>query len=183
MGDRYRRTFTTSSRKGLEYLRKLHATTGHSLSAQKSQNSLKKRLEAAKGRWPEELAGVLWAYRIIVKSSTGETLFYFVYGAEALIPVEMGEPTLRYSQANEESNSEAMLINLELLEERRDLAHVRMEAQKQKMERCYSQTTNLRYSKVGNLVLRKQIPTGKLNLLPNKCYTIVLEHKALEDFQ
>jgi len=117
--------------------------------------NLKKRLEAAKGRWPEELAGVLWAYRIIVKSSTGETLFYVVYGAEALIPVEMEEPTLRYSQANEESNSEAMLINLELLEERRDLAHVRMEAQKQKMERCYSQTTNLRYSKVGNLVLRK----------------------------
>nr|XP_009631607.1 uncharacterized protein LOC104121342 [Nicotiana tomentosiformis] len=32
--------------------------------------NLKKRLEASKGRWPEELPGVLWAYRTTVKSST-----------------------------------------------------------------------------------------------------------------
>nr|XP_009616293.1 uncharacterized protein LOC104108861 [Nicotiana tomentosiformis]XP_016513227.1 PREDICTED: uncharacterized protein LOC107830239 [Nicotiana tabacum] len=117
--------------------------------------NLKKRLEATKGRWPEELPGVLWAYRTTVKSSTGETLFSLVYGAEYLIPVEVGEPTLRYSHTNEESNSEAMLINLELLEGRRDLAHVRMTAQKQRMERYYNQRTNLRYFKVGDLVLRK----------------------------
>ncbi|XP_070050881.1 uncharacterized protein [Nicotiana tomentosiformis] len=44
----------------------------------------------------------------------------FMYGAEALILVEVGEPTLRYFQADKESNNEAMLINLELLEERKD---------------------------------------------------------------
>ncbi|XP_070039114.1 uncharacterized protein [Nicotiana tomentosiformis] len=69
--------------------------------------------------------------------------------------MEVGEPTLRYLQADEESNNEAMLINLELLEERRDLAHVRMAAQKQRMERYYNQRTNLRFFRVGDLVLRK----------------------------
>ncbi|XP_070036358.1 uncharacterized protein [Nicotiana tomentosiformis] len=91
----------------------------------------------------------------MAKSSTGETPFPLVYGAEALIPVEVGETTLRYFQANEESNNEAMLINLEPIEERRDLAHVRMEAQKQRMERYYNRRANLRYFKVGDLVLRK----------------------------
>ncbi|XP_070047481.1 uncharacterized protein [Nicotiana tomentosiformis] len=95
--------------------------------------NLKERLEAAKGKWPEELLGVPWAYRTTAKSSMRETPFSFVYGAEALIPVEVGEPTLRYFQANEESNNEVMLINLELLEECRDLAHVRMAAQKQRI--------------------------------------------------
>ncbi|XP_070048163.1 uncharacterized protein [Nicotiana tomentosiformis] len=100
--------------------------------------NLKKRLEAAKGKWPEELPGVLWAYRTMAKSSTGETLLSLVYSDEALILVEVSEPTLRYSQTNEESNDKAMLINLELLEGRRDLEHVRMEAQKQRMERYYN---------------------------------------------
>ncbi|XP_070054482.1 uncharacterized protein [Nicotiana tomentosiformis] len=94
--------------------------------------NLKKRLEAAKGNWPEELPG--WAYRTTSKSSTGETPFSLIYGAEALIPVEVGEPTLRYSQTNEESNDEAMLINLKLLEGHRELAHVRMATQKQRLE-------------------------------------------------
>ncbi|XP_075101986.1 uncharacterized protein LOC142177397 [Nicotiana tabacum] len=125
-------------------------------------------LEAAKVYWPEELPRVLWAYRTTVKSSTGETPFSLVYGAEALIPVEVGEPTLRYFQADEESNNEAILINLELLEERKDLAHVRMAAQKQRIKRNYNQRTNLRYFKVGDLVLRKvtqntrELNAGKL---------------------
>ncbi|XP_070046873.1 uncharacterized protein [Nicotiana tomentosiformis] len=32
--------------------------------------NLRKRLEAAKGRWPEELPGLLWAYRTMAKLST-----------------------------------------------------------------------------------------------------------------
>ncbi|XP_070039942.1 uncharacterized protein [Nicotiana tomentosiformis] len=74
--------------------------------------NLKKRLEAAKGNWPEELPGVLWAYRTTAKSRTGDTPFSLVYGAEALILVEVGEQTLRYFEAGEGSNNEAMLINL-----------------------------------------------------------------------
>ncbi|XP_070034365.1 uncharacterized protein [Nicotiana tomentosiformis] len=117
--------------------------------------NLKKRLEAAKGKWPKELPGVLWAYRTTVKSSTRETSFSLVYGAEALILVEVGEPTLRHFWADEESNNEAMLINLELLEERKDLAHVRTVAQKQRMKGYYNQRDNFCYFKVGYLVLRK----------------------------
>ncbi|XP_070004407.1 uncharacterized protein LOC142163409 [Nicotiana tabacum] len=61
-----------------------------------------------------------------------------------------------------------MLVNLELLDERRDLAHIRMAAQKQRIERYYNRRANLRYFKVGDLVLRKvtqntwELNAGKL---------------------
>ncbi|XP_070055341.1 uncharacterized protein LOC142179806 [Nicotiana tabacum] len=104
----------------------------------------------------------------MAKSSTGKTPFPLVYGAEALILVELGEPTLRYFHANEEANNEAMLVNLELLDERRDLAHIRMATQKQRMERYYNRRANLRRFKVGDLILRKvtqntrELNAGKL---------------------
>ncbi|XP_070057559.1 uncharacterized protein [Nicotiana tomentosiformis] len=89
------------------------------------------------------------------KSSTRETPFPLVYGDEVIIPVEVGEPILRYFRADEESNNKAMLINLELLKECKDLTRVRMASQKQRMERYYNRRANLRYFKVGDLVLRK----------------------------
>ncbi|XP_075081789.1 uncharacterized protein LOC142166426 [Nicotiana tabacum] len=116
--------------------------------------NLKKRLETVKGKWPKELPVVLWAYQTTTKSSTGETHFSLVYGAEALILVEVGEPSLRYFRADEETNNEALLVKLELLDERRDLTYIRMVDQKQRMERYYSRRANLHYFKVGDLVLR-----------------------------
>ncbi|XP_070025355.1 uncharacterized protein [Nicotiana sylvestris] len=97
-------------------------------------NNLKKRLEESKGNWPEVLPGVLWAYRTTAKTSTGETPFSLVYGAEALIPVEIGEPSTGFTQATQESNEEEMRVNLDLLEGRREVALIRMAAQKQVIE-------------------------------------------------
>nr|XP_033513943.1 uncharacterized protein LOC117278574 [Nicotiana tomentosiformis] len=80
--------------------------------------------------WPEVLPGVLWAYRTTEKMSTGETPFSLVYGAEALVPVEIGEPSTRYTYATEEANKEEMRANLDLFEERREAALIRMAVQK-----------------------------------------------------
>jgi len=41
---------------------------------------LRKRLDNAKGRWPEELVEVLWAYRCTPQSATNESPFSLVYG-------------------------------------------------------------------------------------------------------
>ena len=50
---------------------------------------IKTRLERAKGVWPDELLGVLWAYRTTVRTPTGETPFKLAYGSETVIPVEV----------------------------------------------------------------------------------------------
>ncbi|XP_019423037.1 PREDICTED: uncharacterized protein LOC109332507 [Lupinus angustifolius] len=54
---------------------------------------IKRRLQEAKGAWPEQLHHVLWAYRTTPHSTTGESPFNLTYGAEAMIPVEIGDPT------------------------------------------------------------------------------------------
>ncbi|XP_070039966.1 uncharacterized protein [Nicotiana tomentosiformis] len=77
----------------------------------------------------------------------GETSFSLVYGAEPLIPVEIGEPSTIFTQATDESNGEEMRTNLDLLEENREAALIRVEAQK--------------YFKIGDFVLKKVFQTTK----------------------
>nr|KYP37331.1 Transposon Ty3-I Gag-Pol polyprotein [Cajanus cajan] len=56
-------------------------------------SKLKKRLGEVKGAWAEQLPEVLWAYRCTPQSTTQETPFRLVYGSDAMIPVEIGEPS------------------------------------------------------------------------------------------
>ncbi|XP_070045833.1 uncharacterized protein [Nicotiana tomentosiformis] len=95
------------------------------------------------------------------ETGTGETPFSLVYDVEALITVEVGEPSTRYIQATEESNEEEMRMNLDLLEERREAALIRMEAQKQIIERYYNQKGHLRYFKIGDFILKKVFQSTK----------------------
>ena len=53
-------------------------------------NGFKKRLNNAKGKWVEELPHVLWIYRTTSRRSIGETPFSITYGAEVVIPLEIG---------------------------------------------------------------------------------------------
>ena len=50
---------------------------------------IKTRLEGAKGGWLNELPGLLWAYRIMVRTHTKETPFKLAYGSETVIPTEV----------------------------------------------------------------------------------------------
>ncbi|XP_065636480.1 uncharacterized protein LOC136070439 [Quercus suber] len=89
-------------------------------------NGLKKRLDDAKGKWVEELPHVLWAYKTTPRRSTGETPFSMTYGAEAIIPLETGFPTLKTSSFSLTSNDELLEAGLDLIEERRENAMVRL---------------------------------------------------------
>ncbi|XP_070004740.1 uncharacterized protein [Nicotiana sylvestris] len=108
-----------------------------------------------KGQLADVLLGVLWAYRTTAKTTTGEMPFSLVYGAEALIPVEIGEPSMRYNQATEAWNEEEMRVNLDLLEEMRETALIRMATQKQVIECYYNPKAHLRYFKNRDYVLKK----------------------------
>ena len=89
-------------------------------------NELKKILDDAKGRWVEELPHVLWTYRITPRKSTGETPFSMTYGAEAVISLENGFPTMRTSTFTSNGNSELLKKNLDLIEERRENVMVQL---------------------------------------------------------
>ena len=89
-------------------------------------NGLKKRLDDAKGRWVEKLPHVLWTYRTTPQKSTRETPFLMTYGAEAVIPLENGFPTIRSSAFTSDGNNEPLKKNLDLIEERRENAMVQL---------------------------------------------------------
>ena len=57
--------------------------------------ALKKRLDSAKGKWVEELPEMLWAYRTTARKPTCVSPFALTYGMEAVIPTEIGLPTLK----------------------------------------------------------------------------------------
>ena len=80
-------------------------------------SGLKKRLDDAKAKWVEELPHVLWTYRTTPRRSTGETPFSMTYGAEAVIPLETGFPTLRTSTFSSGNNDVMLEKSLDLIEE------------------------------------------------------------------
>ncbi|KAL0386205.1 UNVERIFIED_CONTAM: hypothetical protein Sradi_3014800 [Sesamum radiatum] len=127
--------------------------------------NLKTKLEASRTGWVEEIPGVLWAYRTTSSTSTGETPFSLVYESEALIPAEVVEPTKRVISYEEQDNHEARRQDLDLVEEQRDLARIRMENYKRRILRSYNSRVKERTLQIGDLVLRKvkvQKSVGKL---------------------
>ena len=91
-------------------------------------HGLKTRLDKAKGAWVEQLPTILWAYRTTSRVSTGETPFNLVYGTEALIPVEIGVGSARVEKFDEQVNQEVLRENLDLIDEKREKACMRLEA-------------------------------------------------------
>ena len=79
-----------------------------------------------KGRWAEELLGVLWSYRTTTRTSTVETPFSLAYGTKAVIPAKTRIPTSRYEWATEEQNWKELNHELDTIDERREKALVRM---------------------------------------------------------
>jgi ribonuclease HI len=118
-------------------------------------SGIKRKLEAAKGKWVEELPSVLWTYRTTVRRSTNETPFALAFGVEAVIPLEIGMPTIRTTEFTVQTNEERLGKDLDLVEEKRNLAVVRLAAYQQQMRREHNKNVKPRTFRAGDLVLRK----------------------------
>ncbi|GJT92448.1 reverse transcriptase domain-containing protein [Tanacetum coccineum] len=86
----------------------------------------------------EEVPHLLWAHRTMIKTSNGYTPFSLTYDTEVVIPVEIGMPSLRCVEVDQVLNDEALLLNLDMLEEKRERATIREAKSKAKMENYYN---------------------------------------------
>ncbi|XP_057760175.1 uncharacterized protein LOC130980522 [Arachis stenosperma] len=126
-------------------------------------SGLKKRLDNKKGAWADELASVLWSYRTTEQSSTKETPFRLTYGLDAVIPVEIGEPSPQLLLKGVEET-----VEKDLIEEAREMAHLTETALKQRVALRYNTKVLKREFGANDLVLRRNdigLPTpgeGKL---------------------
>ena len=117
--------------------------------------ALKKRLEQAKGKWVEELSGVLWAYRTTPGRPTGNTSFALAYDMDAIIPTEIGLPTIRTEAGRQDDANAELRRNLDWADEVRETASIRMADYQQRASAHYNRKARPKSFKNGTLVLRK----------------------------
>ncbi|XP_042460740.1 uncharacterized protein LOC122044296 [Zingiber officinale] len=106
---------------------------------------LKVKLDHVGGSWVDELPGILWAYRTTPRESTGLTPFNLVYGNEAVVPLEVGIPSVRRMMYDGE-NTERRLAELDFISEIREQAAARLEAYRQRMRQNYNRKVIPRFS-------------------------------------
>ncbi|XP_030930555.1 uncharacterized protein LOC115956266 [Quercus lobata] len=83
------------------------------------------------------------------------------YGAEVVIPLETGFPTLRTSAFTSDGNDGLLAKSLDLIEERRENAMVQLAYYQYKLKQGYDTNVKLRSLAVGDLVLKKVLGTTK----------------------
>ena len=83
------------------------------------------------------------------------------YGAEAVIPLETGFPTLRTSSFNPSNNNGLLEKSLDLIKERRENAMIQLAYYQHKLKQGYDANVKLRPLAPSDLVLRKVIGTAK----------------------
>ena len=82
-------------------------------------------------------------------------------GPEVVAPVEVGLESPRVQFANAEHNEESLLLNLDLLEEKRGQALKRAKDYQRKTTRYYDQKVRPNSFKPDDLVLKKLLPARK----------------------
>ena len=100
---------------------------------------------------------MFWAYRTTPRKSTGDTPFALAYGMVAGIPLEIGMPTIRSESFQPDLNNEAVALELDLAEERRERALIHIAAYQQELSKKYNKAVHPRLFKVGDWVLRKAL--------------------------
>ena len=78
-----------------------------------------------------------------------------------MIPLEVGLPTLRSKEYDQENNDLMLAKDLDLVQERRDLAMIRLASYQGDLKKRYGKSLNERILAPGDLVLRKVLGSRK----------------------
>ncbi|BFG30469.1 hypothetical protein CerSpe_167430 [Prunus speciosa] len=120
---------------------------------------LSKMVYEYEGGWSVHLLDALWAYRTSPRSATGFLPYSFVYGSDAISPVEITIPTARVSAINDlewdrKSCSDRRLLDLEAVDEKRAEAEKRTALYHKTIAQAYNRTVKPQAFKQGDLVLK-----------------------------
>ncbi|KAM2681639.1 hypothetical protein EV2_013279 [Malus domestica] len=101
------------------------------------KQTLKTSLDKAKSCWPEFVPEVLWSYRTSYRTSTGETPFLHAFDTKAVVLVELKQATFQVQNYVQSENDKQLIVNLDLVEEHRNQAHLRNVTYKQRISNYY----------------------------------------------
>ena len=80
--------------------------------------------------------------------------FALTYGMEAIVPTEIGMPTLR-TDIPEQSNTESVIKDLDMADELHGATAMKIASYHHRIENLYKIRVKLRMFQLGDLVLRK----------------------------
>ena len=95
----------------------------------------------------------MWDYHTTPQSTTRETPFSLVYSSDVMIPVEIQENSPRFQNFLVEESNEERKVNLDLLDEVREEARIKVEALKRRVEYKYNSKLRPRQFQVVDLVM------------------------------
>ena len=102
----------------------------------------------------DELPEVVWGYRTIAHRSIGISSFAITYGMEAIIPTEIGMPTIR-SDVPKQENAELVLKDRDTVDEMRESVTVCIASYQRCLVSSYNKRVKPRMFQPRDLVLRK----------------------------
>jgi hypothetical protein len=118
-------------------------------------DGIKKKLRPRKGKWPEYVDEVLWAYRTTPRSSTNRSPYELAFGMEAVTPVENKGQSPRVMFYQHDHNKIGKEFALDSIEEVRADARIKMTEYKRKMRQAFDRRVAPRQFQPGDLVLRR----------------------------
>lgn len=104
---------------------------------------------------------ILWVNRATKKEATGESRFKLAFGAETVLPIEVGLPSYRIKHHNVQNNNQALREGQDFLPEVRLMAELKASAYKNRINKAYNMKVLERPLDVGDLVLCRIVDTGK----------------------
>jgi transposase InsO family protein len=104
-------------------------------------------------RWMKELPSVVWSLRTTPSCARCFTLFFLVYGAEAVLPMDLEYGSPRTKAYDDRSNQASREDSLDQLEEARDVALLHSAWYQQSLRRYHARSVRSRGFQVGDLVL------------------------------
>jgi hypothetical protein len=115
----------------------------------------------------KELPSVVWSLRTTPSQATGFTLFFLVYGADAILPTDLQYGSPRTKAYADQSNQASREDSLDQLEEAWDKALLHSARYQQSLRRYHARGVRSRDLQVGDLVLRlRQDARGRHKLTP-----------------
>ncbi|XP_059629569.1 uncharacterized protein LOC132272434 [Cornus florida] len=127
---------------------------------------IEKMIKDKPRRWHETLSEALWAYRNSKRTGTGVTPYMLTYGHDAVLPMEMKVKSARVAFQNNltpADYTQAMLVELEDLDEFRRDALDHIIAHKKKVMRIYNKRVKPKSFAEEDLVWKVVLPVGKVD--------------------
>ena len=119
------------------------------------KSNLRKVVNNNPSNWDELLSEVLWAYRTSKRLSINKTPFSLVYGYDAVLHVEVTVQSLRVAKQNQLSHTDyenAMMTEMDDLDEAQVAALNSIILQKQKIIKSYNRRVRPKTFAIGDLV-------------------------------